>query len=105
MVIVVACFVVCWFPLSVSVVNAFFDQRAAAFLAVNSSLLTMIAYVNMVANPIIYGVHFDALRRFSGALCRRFAKNEATETSFGEHSAGGQRFAGYRIHIARLKAI
>lgn len=105
MVAVVACFIICWFPLSVGVINAYFNEQAVTFLAVNSSLLTMIAYMNMVANPIIYGAHFNALRRCTRDLCGCFAETVTGETSFSGHTAGSQRRTGYSVHVARIKTV
>jgi hypothetical protein len=90
MIVIVVCFVVCWFPASVCMVIYTFNPLTT--LALAYLFLTMLAYVNAVANPIVYGAHFSALRRVLHAICGRLSAKVAIVSSShsGDQSGTGQ---------------
>jgi KISS1 receptor len=72
LIVIVVCFVVCWSPVYICTVIVNFYPTPAANIF--NTVFTILAYVNPVANPIIYGAHFDAVRRFAGTIGGHFTR-------------------------------
>lgn len=92
MIIVIVCTFVCWFPANLCML--IYSFYPATFIAVDYIILTMLAYLNMVANPVIYGAHlnmvvnpviygahFDAVSRLLQTICGRFSGKVATTST------------------------
>jgi hypothetical protein len=79
MIIVFVCSFICWFPANICMV--IYTFYPVSFIAIDYVILTMLAYLNVVANPIIYGAHFGATDQISQAICARFSHKIGAATS------------------------
>jgi hypothetical protein len=72
MIIIVSCFVIFWLPLETFIV--FFYFLSLRHLIPLLYILSAVAFVNLVVNPIVYGAHFRAWHRAFRVVMNAFKK-------------------------------
>jgi 7 transmembrane receptor (rhodopsin family) len=111
MITVIIVFVVCWLPLEFfEVVYTFRPLRQLLPLL---NVFNMVAYISLVVNPIVYGAHFDVIRRLFKDIVDLFTKTgdgngivQQGPSFSGEYQAGGHALFGNRpLTATRLIAV
>jgi hypothetical protein len=92
MLIVTACFIVCWFPVDLyQDVFLFFPQLKISSAGMQS--MTMLAYLNILLDAVIYSAHLNVVGRTWHAVrklsCRKVSTNIGTSSSEQQGNSSG----------------
>jgi hypothetical protein len=99
MLIVIACFIVCWFPVDFyQDVFLFFPQLKISSAGMQS--MTLLAYLNILLNAVIYSAHLNVVGRAWYAI-RKLADRKAS-TNIGTSSSSSEQQGNSSGH-ERLK--